>query len=70
MNWKVLIVIGILLVVVLGFWFISGMTGGVVTGVDDEVVSGESFRISDFGDDRDEVNEEDLNGTQDSGGSG
>ena len=65
-----LIVVGILVVVALGFWFLSNMTGGVISGVGDEVVVEESFRISDFGD-VNEINEtEVLNDTQNSSGRG
>ena len=68
---RFLIVVGILVLVGLGFWFISSMTGGVVSGVGDAVVVEESFRISDFGDvsfDEGEVNVEDLNESQNSSG--
>ena len=68
MNWKVLITIGILVVVVLGFLFVSNMTGSVTNGNGEEIVESEAFRISDFGN---VVNEtEDLNGAQDSSGQG
>lgn len=61
MNWNVLVVVGILVMVVLGFWFISEMTGGVVTGVDDKVVVNEYFKVDN------KTNEtEKLNGTQNS----
>jgi len=64
---KVLIVVGILVIVVLGFWFVSNMTGGVISGVDDEVVVNEYFRVDNISD----VNvTEDKNDTQNSSGSG
>ena len=63
---KVLVIVGILVVVGLGFWFLSNMTGGVISGVHDEVVIEESFKISDFGD-VNEINETGvLNDTQNS----
>ena len=61
---KVVVVVGILVLVVLGFVLVSNMTGNVITRVDDEVVSRESFRISGFGNGINE--EEGLNGTQNS----
>ena len=68
MNEKVLVIVGILVVVGLGFWFISSMTGGVVSGVGEEVVVNEYFEMNG------EINKtnetEVLNGSQDSGGSG
>jgi len=61
-----LVIVGILVVVGLGFWFLSNMTGGVISGVHDEVVIEESFKISDFGD-VNEINETGvLNDTQNS----
>ena len=77
---KVLVVVGILVVVVLGFWFLSNMTGSVITGAvigNEEIVEVEDFRISDFGEasssvpsDEGKINEKDLNGTQNSTGQG
>lgn len=65
---KLLVVMGILVVVGLGFWFISNMTGGVITGVvvgDEVVVVNEYFQI----DNSSEVNKTgDLNGTQNNSG--
>ena len=62
-----MIVVGILVIVVLGFWFVSNMTGGVISGVDDEVVVNEYFRVDNISD----VNvTEDKNDTQNSSGSG
>jgi len=64
---KMLVVAGILVVVGLGFWFIANMTGGVISGVGDEVVVNEYFRIVNVS----EVNEtEDLNGTSNISGRG
>ena len=64
---KIVVVVGILALVVLGFWFISNMTGGVISGVGDEVVVEEYFKIDGVA----EINEtEDLNDTQNSSGSG
>lgn len=65
MDRRILIGIGILVLVVLGFMLVSNMTGNVITGgmitgavvgsVEEMKVEGESFRISDFG--SDEVND-------------
>ena len=75
---KLLIVVGILIIIALGFWFISNMTGNVITGAvigAEKVVVSESFKISGFGEGTADVpsgegniNEEDLNGTQNSSG--
>ena len=50
---SVVIGIGILILVGLGFLFVSTMTGNVITGsvATEEAVENEYFRISDFGDD-------------------
>ena len=62
---KILVVIGLLVVVALGFWLISNMTGNVITGASSGIVANEYFRI----DGSEEINEtEDLNGTQNSSG--
>jgi len=64
---RIFIIVGILVVVGLGFWFLSNMTGGVVSGVDEEVVVNEYFSI----DGVDELNDtEVLNGTSNISGSG
>lgn len=70
MNKKnILIVVGILVLVILGFLFLSNVTGNVITG---NVVGGgvavenEYFRISDFGY-YNKIEEEVLNGTQNNG---
>jgi hypothetical protein len=66
---KVLVVVGILVVVVLGFWFVSNITGNIITGavVDNEpIVNVEDFRISDFGNNVSKM--EELNGTQNNSG--
>ena len=62
-NRNVVIAIVILIIVVLGFYFISDMTGNVITGstANQEVVENEYFRIDEIDD-----SVEDLNGTQDS----
>ena len=63
---KIVVVVGILVVIALGFWFLSNMTGNVITGAvvgGEDVVVNEVFRISDFGSG---INEEDLNGAQNS----
>lgn len=67
MDRRILIGIGILALVCLGFLFFSTMTGNVITGsaVGEMVVDDEYFRISDFGG---ELNEE-KNYDEDSGGS-
>jgi len=61
---KILVIVGILVVVALGFWFISEMTGNVITGavVGDEVVENELFKINE--------DKEVLNGAQNSSGRG
>jgi len=72
---KILIVVGILVLVVLGFIFLSNMTGNTITGavVDDGDMENEYFRIDPVGYESNgaggedgEVNEEDLNGSQNS----
>ena len=67
-NRNVVIVIGILVLVGLGFMFITTMTGNVITGAvsGGAVVEDEYFRISDFG--NSELNKEVKNG-EDNGGS-
>ena len=67
-NRSLVIGIGILVLVVLGFYFLTNMTGNVITGavVAEERVENEYFRI-------DGINETDkgvLNGTQNSSRSG
>ena len=61
---KLLIIIGILVIVVLGFWFLSNMTGNTITGavVEDGVIENEYFRIDD------DINREGLNESQNSSG--
>jgi len=51
-NRSVAIGIGILVIVGLGFLFISNMTGNVITGLStsSKVVEDKYFRISNFGD--------------------
>ena len=65
---KILVVVGVLVVVVLGFWFISNMTGNVITGAvlgNRLKMNSEYFKI----DSSNETNDtEDLNGTQNSSG--
>ncbi len=61
---NVAIIIGILILVALGFMFVSTTTtGNVITGFvsSDEVIRNEYFRISDFG------NEEGEKGVDDNG---
>ena len=70
MDKSVAIGIGILVLVGLGFLFVSNMTGNVITGraVTGAVeVENEYFRISDFGS---KLDEEVDDGLQSSGGSG
>jgi len=64
---NVVIAIVILIIVVLGFYFVSTMTGNVITGstANQEVVDNDYFRIDEI-----DEPEEDLNGTQNSSGSG
>tara|TARA_B100001964_G_C14117089_1_gene546581 strand:+ start:887 stop:1093 length:207 start_codon:yes stop_codon:yes gene_type:complete len=66
-NRNVVIAIIILIIVILGFYFVSNMTGNVITGstANQEVVDNEYFRIDEIDD-----SSEDLNGTQDNSGSG
>jgi len=73
MNRKnVLIVVGILVVVALGFLFVSNMTGNVITGtviqgeVDDVSVENELFRINGI----DEVDLNEANETEVKDGEG
>ncbi|MBT7101971.1 hypothetical protein HN935_00490 [archaeon] len=66
-NRNVLIVVAVLVIVALGFFFVTNMIGNVITGsvATEEIVENELFRI-------DEINdpvEEDLNDTQNSSGS-
>lgn len=64
-NRSVAIGIGILVIVVLGFIFFSNFTGHVITSssIDNEKISNEYFKISDFGN---KINNGgDLNDTQD-----
>ena len=51
MDRRLVIGIGILILVSLGFLFVTNMTGNVITGsiATDEVVENEVFRISEFG---------------------
>ena len=64
---SVVVGVGILVLVILGFGFFSGITGHSITSAvvaDDVIIENEYFKI-------DELNEEvDLNGTQNSSGSG
>ena len=66
-NRNVVIAIIILIIGILGFYFVSNMTGNVITGstANQEVVDNEYFRIDEIDD-----SSEDLNGTQDNSGSG
>lgn len=69
MEWKkVVIWIVILILIALGFFLLSNMTGNTITGNvvgGGAVVESESFRISDFGvgSNGSEINEEVLDGT-------
>ena len=65
---KIFVVVGILVVVGLGFWFVANMTGGVISGIGDVVVVNEYFEIDNVS----EVNEteEVLNESQNSSGRG
>ena len=66
-NRNVIIGIVILLIVVLGFFFVTNMTGNVITGsvANDEAVENEYFRIDEI-----DTFEEDVNGTHDNNRSG
>lgn len=68
---QVLIIVAILVIVVLGFIFVTSMTGNVITGMvaSGAVVENELFRIDDFGSGEEVNEEEDLNDTQNSSGS-
>lgn len=64
MESNTLIGIGILLIIVLGFLFVSNMTGDVITGsvTTENVVDNEYFKISPVN----KTNEDELNKTQNS----
>ncbi len=66
-NRDVAIGIGILIVAVLGFMFLSNMTGSVITGsvVDSEKIENEYFEIDNSDN---QLKEENLNGTQNNSG--
>jgi hypothetical protein len=65
---NVVIAIVILILIVLGFYFVSNMTANVITGstANDEVVENELFRI----DEVDDSVEGDVNDSQDNNRSG
>ena len=75
-NRNLVIAIVILIIVVLGFYFVSNMTGNVITGstANQEVVENDYFRIDPIGHESsgagDGIEGEDLNDTQDNSGSG
>ena len=64
-NRNLVIAIVVLIIVILGFYFVSTMTGNVITGstANQEVVENEYFRIDEI-----DNSGEDLNGTQNSSG--
>ncbi|MBU3923888.1 MAG: hypothetical protein KJ592_03150 [Nanoarchaeota archaeon] len=69
MDKRIWIVVGILILVGLGFLLVSNMTGGVITGmsVSDEIIEADYLHVDSVGELNDEVN---LDDTQNSGGSG
>ena len=66
-NRNLVIAIVVLIIVILGFYFVTTMTGNVITGstANQEVVENEYFRIDEI-----DNSGEDLNGTQNSSRSG
>ena len=66
-GWNVVIGIGILILIGLGFMFVTTMTGNVITGAisNGKVVGEEYFRISEFG--NSELNNEVKYGENNSG---
>jgi len=66
-NRNVVIGIVVLLIVVLGFFFVTNMTGNVITGsvANEEVVENDYFRIDEI----DNSEEADVNDTQNNSGS-